>query len=127
MLENGTYKTKAGSMLVLNEKNGGSIRISFNRVEEGACSNCKAGQSPHEFDMDHWRILWYCDYCDGGSSRLYKVDDIEGQEESKQNEVPCVNSACEYWKTNKFDQNCMAEIKDGPYLIHCHKYIPFGL
>lgn len=69
----GSYTTKSGSRLEIDGKFCGKATLDFDWLEEGACCECKPDPYPHEFDEDHWRITWECDYCDGGSARLFST------------------------------------------------------
>ncbi len=64
-LPDGHYCTEAGSEVTL-RKNGGVAVVNFDWFEEpGACCDCEVEPYPEE-DM----LIWYCDFCGGGSAQL---------------------------------------------------------
>lgn len=64
-LPDGKYRTEAGSTMQIS-KNGGVSHVSFDWVEEpNACCDC----SVDAYEMDG-RMVWTCDYCEGGSADL---------------------------------------------------------
>jgi len=69
-MKKGTYKTKGGSIVEVSGKHSGIFNIDWDWVEEDACDSC-------EPDVDHLneRLVWYCDYCGGGSAELKAVDE----------------------------------------------------
>lgn len=69
-LPNGKYITVAGSTLEISGKYGGKAKVEFDWLEEGACIDCQCEPYPEEFDNDNWRLIWYCEYCNGGNAKL---------------------------------------------------------
>jgi len=69
-LPNGAYRTAAGSTLKISGKHGGIGEVSFDWSEEpNACSDCRPSPYP-----DEDRLTWQCDYCGGGSAKLFLVE-----------------------------------------------------
>lgn len=65
-MKNGTYKTKAGSIVRVSGKHCGIFEIEFDWLEEdNACCDCEPW-------LNHWDgvLEWACDYCGGGSAEL---------------------------------------------------------
>ena len=69
-LEDGTYKTKAGSTVTVM---GGRSFVQFDWFEEGACFDSEAGP---DMRRDGLRVFlhWWCEECGGGCAELTKVD-----------------------------------------------------
>ena len=80
-LENGTYRTKAGSTVTLSGTHGGIASAVFDWLEEdGACCDCQCDPYPEHWGNDEYgnpefRLTWFCGVCDGGSARLMPVSD----------------------------------------------------
>ena len=68
-LQNGHYRTAAGSEMWISGDYGGISRVNFDWLEEGACCDCEA--QPYEFDG---MLSWHCEECGGGSAQLYPAD-----------------------------------------------------
>jgi hypothetical protein len=73
-LPNGKYVTDHGSTLEISGEHSGISKISFDWLEEGGCVDCQCEAYPEEFDSDDWRLIWHCDYCDGGSAKLKLIN-----------------------------------------------------
>jgi len=69
-MNNGKYKTEAGSTVIISGKYSGVSEIEFDWYEEKACADCKPEPYPEEFNPDDWRLVWYCDFCNGGNAKL---------------------------------------------------------
>ncbi len=67
-MKNGTYKTKAGSIVEVSGKYNGIFTIDWDWVEEAACDSCTP-----DVDPLNEMLVWYCDYCDGGKTDLLEV------------------------------------------------------
>lgn len=67
-MKHGSYRTMAGSEVLVSGMYGGIYSISFDWVEEeNACVDCKP--SVHD-----GYLTWSCDLCGGGSAELKKVE-----------------------------------------------------
>ena len=64
----GLYETKAGSRVNITGRHAGEVHVYFDWVEENACCDCELNPYP-----DDGCLTWSCDYCGGGSSRLFLV------------------------------------------------------
>lgn len=76
-LPNGKYKTEAGSIVVISGKHNGKARVDFDWLEEGGCIDCVPEPYPEEFGENDFRLIWFCDYCGGGNTKLIIEDEIE--------------------------------------------------
>lgn len=68
-LQNGHYRTAAGSEMRISGEHGGKSVVEFDWLEEGACCDCVA--QPYEADG---MLTWHCEECGGGSAQLYPAD-----------------------------------------------------
>jgi hypothetical protein len=73
-LQNGKYITDNGSTLEISGKYGGISKVSFDWLEEGGCVDCQCEAYPEKFDENDWRLVWNCDYCEGGSAKLQLIN-----------------------------------------------------
>lgn len=65
-MRNGTYTTKAGSMVEISGKHSGRVAVRFDWMEEeNACFDCQVNPYP-ENEM----LTWNCDVCGGGAAKL---------------------------------------------------------
>jgi hypothetical protein len=70
-LPNGHYRTEAGSTVEVYGKHSGSVRVSFDWLEErGACCDCQVDPYPEHWGGGEYRLMWHCEDCDGGSAVL---------------------------------------------------------
>ncbi|MBC8186443.1 hypothetical protein H8E88_35635 [candidate division KSB1 bacterium] len=69
-LENGKYRTKKGSIVTVSGKYSGIAKVEFDWLEEDACIDCVPEPYPEEFGINDYRLIWSCNYCDGGSAKL---------------------------------------------------------
>jgi hypothetical protein len=75
-LPNGDYRTEAGSTLRVSGKYSGIFEVGFDWVEEEACCDCYANAEPQDYGsagLPDWRLVWHCDYCDGGAAKLERA------------------------------------------------------
>jgi len=68
-MKNGTYKTKAGSIVTVSGMHNGSFDVEFDWLEEGGCIECI-----HHVDHLEEALVWDCEYCEGGSAKLYRQE-----------------------------------------------------
>ena len=75
MVENGLYRTTAGSTVELSGTHGGISRVLFDWLEESnACIECRVDPYPQSEDFQgHFCLVWECDHCGGGYARLFSV------------------------------------------------------
>ena len=66
---NGTYKTRAGSIVTISGRYSGIAEVDFDRLEENACIDCEPDPYPED-DGDGYYLKWHCDYCGGGKAKL---------------------------------------------------------
>jgi hypothetical protein len=77
-LPNGKYATAAGSTIELSGKFSGATCVDFDWFEEPeACIDCEVNPYPEDFGDGEWRLVWRCDYCGGGSARLFQFSSKE--------------------------------------------------
>lgn len=68
-MENGEYRTRHGSIVKIFN---GRATINFDWYEEpDACYDCRVEPYPEDGNL-----IWHCDYCEGGSAELLKIDKI---------------------------------------------------
>lgn len=67
---NGTYKTKAGSIVRISGKYSGITEVDFDWLEEEACIECQPDPYP-EWDGNNLVLTWHCEYCGGGKAVLF--------------------------------------------------------
>lgn len=64
------YESNHGSDI---ELNGDRVTIYFDWLEEpGACADCRPNPDPAEIESGV--LSWSCDYCNGGSTELKRID-----------------------------------------------------
>jgi hypothetical protein len=61
----GRYRTAAGSLVTISGAHARNYAIDFDWFEEEACIECHPS-----VDFESCRLVWDCDYCDGGSAEL---------------------------------------------------------
>ena len=69
MMNNGEYKTAAGSTMSISGEHGGRSVVEFDWWDEGACPNCE----PEPYADDDGFLVWNCDDCGGGRAELFAV------------------------------------------------------
>lgn len=71
-MRNGTYRTTAGSEVVISGETGLRVETTFDWVEEpDACCDCVVETHPHDGQLN-----WSCDVCEGGSADLAWVGPV---------------------------------------------------
>ena len=71
-LENGQFKTQAGSLVTISGKYGGIAQVDFDWLEEDACCDCEPDPYP-EWDGETWILRWHCRFCGGGKAILFRI------------------------------------------------------
>jgi len=74
-IENGIYRTAAGSTIRVSGKHGGEISIDFEWLDEGGCIEC----APY-FEPSELLFVWSCEWCGGGSA---DVECIHAEDQPK--------------------------------------------
>ena len=69
-LENGRYKTAKGTEVLIAGIHGEAFAIHWNIAKEGACPDCE----PYLDSNNEGHLMWKCDWCEGGSSRLVLME-----------------------------------------------------
>lgn len=76
---NGTYETKAGSIVKISGKYSGIAEVEFDWLEENACIDCEPNPYPED-QGDSLILTWSCDYCSGGHAVLTPLEEEDYQE-----------------------------------------------
>ena len=74
-MKTGKYITEHGSVVEISGKHGGISNINFDWFEEpGACCDCQVEPYPKLLKNGIYELVWHCDYCEGGSAVLIKIN-----------------------------------------------------
>ena len=73
-MENGTYRTAAGSTLTVSGKHGGIFIVKYDWLEENGSIECEPDPVP-----DDGYLKWKCSECGGGSAE-WKIKEDESCE-----------------------------------------------
>ena len=74
-MNNGKYRTEAGSEVTVSGEHSGKFVIDFDWLEEGACCDCRPS-----VDLRSGYLMWDCRWCQGGSAPLLPVVEV-GEDE----------------------------------------------
>lgn len=70
-LQNGKYRTQAGSTVEISGEHSGISRVEFDWFEEdNACSECEVQLYPEFLRNGVYVLTWTCSLCGGGSAVL---------------------------------------------------------
>lgn len=68
-LGNGTYQTKAGSLVVVSGTHSGISTVEFDWLEEpNACIECQANPYPELWGENKYHLTWLCEEEHGGGN-----------------------------------------------------------
>lgn len=81
-IENGTYRTKAGSTVKISGKHSGISNVEFDWFEEEACIECDVDPYPI-WNGICFTLQWDCEECGGGCAELLGVSPGETQKNAE--------------------------------------------
>jgi len=82
-MNNGIYKTQAGSTVVISGTHSGISKVEFDWFEEGGCSDCH----PYAYPYDGY-LYWICEYCGGGQAELTLIEPDKSLPSTKSTSEP---------------------------------------